>query len=83
MTLSELIKSIHDLENHLNKFEEKYKLRSEEFYQLATNGKIEQSSDFIEWLGIYEIKRKREQKYQEILTRMLQKKHHVSLPLSE
>ena len=64
MTLNELIRGIHDLENYLKKFEEQYGLRSDDFYRLATAGKLEQSNDFIEWLGIYEIKLKRERKYQ-------------------
>lgn len=63
MTLEELISGIHDLETYLSKFEEKYRLRSEDFYRLVTAGKLEQSNDFIEWLGLYEIKLKREQKY--------------------
>ncbi len=60
MTLDELIRGIHDLGNYLKKFEEKYRLLSDDFYRLATAGKLEQSNDFIEWLGVYEIKLKRE-----------------------
>lgn len=63
MTLEELIHSIHTLENHLRKLEEKYRLRSEDFYRLVSEGKLEQSEEFIEWLGIYEIKLKREKAY--------------------
>jgi len=70
MTLDELIRSMHDLENYLSKFEEKYRLRSEDFYRLAAAGKLEQSNDFIEWLGAYEIKLKRERKYQQRLAEM-------------
>lgn len=83
MTLSEIIKSIHELEQYLNKFEEKYQLRSEEFYKLATEGKLEQSNDFIEWMAIYEIKRKRETKYQQLLNERLDKEHQLSFPLNE
>jgi hypothetical protein len=84
MTIDELIRSIHDLENYLKKFEEKYRLRSEDFYKLATAGQLEQSNDFIEWLGVYEIKLKREQKYQHRLAEMLaQQKDMLHLPLSE
>jgi hypothetical protein len=84
MTLDELIHGIHDLENYLNKFEEKYRLRSEDFYRLATAGRLEQSNDFIEWLGVYEIKLKREQKYQQRLAEMLeQQRDKLNLPLSE
>ncbi len=84
MTLDELIGGIHDLESYLNKFEEKYRLRSEDFYQLTTAGKLEQSNDFIEWLGIYEIKLKREKKYQQRLAEILARQQNsVHLPLSE
>ena len=84
MTLNELIRGIHDLENYLKKFEEQYGLRSDDFYRLATSGKLEQSNDFIEWLGIYEIKLKREQKYQQWLAdRLAQEKDILRLPLSE
>ncbi len=61
MTLDELIRSIHTLENYLQKFEEKYRLRSEDFYQLVQEGRLDQSDEFLEWLGVYEIKLKREQ----------------------
>ncbi len=84
MTLDELIHSIHDLESYLSKFEEKYRLRSEDFYRLATSGKLEQSNDFIEWLGVYEIKLKRERKYQQRLAEMLgQQQAPLHLPLHE
>lgn len=85
MTIDELIVGIHDLENYLKKFEEKYRLRSEDFYRLALSGKLEQSNDFIEWLGIYEIKLDREQKYQQRLAGMLAKQNgeELHLPLSE
>ena len=84
MTLEELIRSIHTLENHLQKFEEKYHLRSEDFYRLVSDGKLEQSEEFIEWLGVYEIKLKRERAYQRHIATLLtasQKPFH--LPLAE
>lgn len=39
-------------------------MRSEDVYRLVGEGKIDESPDFIEWLGLYEIKLKRERKYQ-------------------
>ncbi|NUO81009.1 hypothetical protein HUU05_13095, partial [candidate division KSB1 bacterium] len=45
---------------------------------------LEQSNDFIEWLGVYEIKLKRERKYQQCLAEMLGKQSApVQLPLKE
>ena len=63
MTLEEILQSIHALEGQLRKFEEQYRLRSEDFYRLVQEGRLEQSADFLEWLGLYEIKCKREQQY--------------------
>ncbi len=84
IALDELIRSIHDLEAYLKKFEEKYLLRSEDFYRLVTSGKLEQSEDFIEWLGVYEIKLKREEEYQKRVREILDKQREVlHLPLSE
>ena len=82
MTLGELVKSIHELEAYLKKFEEKYLLRSEDFYQLVTQNKLDQNRDFIEWLGVYEIKLKREQKYQKFLSKKLAKRN-FQLPLKD
>ena len=84
MTIDELIRGIHDLESYLKKFEEKYHLRSEDFYRLAKAGKLEQSNDFIEWLGVYEIKLKRESKYQQRVKNILTKQQEsLHLPLTE
>lgn len=84
MTIDELIRGIHDLERYLGKFEEKYRLRSEDFHRLATAGKLEQSNDFIEWLGIYEIKLKREQQYQARIAELLaHPENMLHLPLTE
>ena len=71
MDLEELIQSIHTLESYMQKLEEKYRLRSEDFYRLVTEGKLDQSADFIEWLGLYEIKLKREHKYHQLLAQIL------------
>ena len=71
MTLEELIQSIHAIEMHLCAFEEKYRMRSEDFYRLVNEGKIGQSADLIEWLGLYEIKLKRERKYRQIMSDLL------------
>ncbi len=71
MELSELIQSIHALETRLQRFEEKYELRSEDFYRLVQEGRLGQSADFIEWLGLYEIKLRREQRYAELKAKLL------------
>ena len=84
MTLEELIRSIHTLENHLQKFEEKYRLRSEDFYRLVSDGKLEQSEEFIEWLGVYEIKLKRERAYNRRVAKTLSaSQKSLQLPLAD
>jgi ribosomal protein S16 len=80
MTLNELIQSIHALETRLQLFEEKYELRSEDFYRLVQEGKLEQSADFIEWLGLYEIKLKREQEYAQLKAELLSEAAKVAAP---
>ena len=71
MTLEEILQSIHALEGQLRKFEEQYRLRSEDFYRLVQEGRLEQSADFIEWLGLCEIKCKREQQYRRLTDALL------------
>lgn len=84
MTIEELIHSIHILENHLRKFEEKYNLRSEDFYRLVSEGKLDQSEEFIEWLGVYEIKLKRERAYaRRIADKLASAQTPVHLPLAD
>ena len=67
MTIDEILKDIHAIQEHLKNFEEKYKLISSDFYKLYKANKLEQSRDFIEWLGFYEIKLDREHEYKKLL----------------
>lgn len=71
MTLGEILQSLHALEGQLQKFEEHYQLRSEDFCRLVQEGRLEQSADFIEWLGLCEIKCKREQRYRRLTDALL------------
>jgi len=65
--LSRLINDMQGLEKELHKYERKYRLRSQDFYRLVQSGKLEQSPDYLMWLGIYEtvLARKREIKLHE------------------
>jgi hypothetical protein len=91
MTLGDLLQSLHALEGQLRQFEERYRLRSGDFYRLVQDGRLEQSADFIEWLGLYEIKCKREQQYRRLTDAILQPvlnaepttDKKLTLPLSE
>ena len=68
MTLADVVKEMNSLERHMQRFEEKYSLKSTEFYRLVQAGRLEESQDFHEWLGLYKIWLKRRQKYLELLS---------------
>lgn len=63
-----LIDSIYMINAHLQEFEKKYGLSSADFYELygqgvLDDGEFEQTRDFCEWAGFYEIKRQREEDF--------------------
>jgi len=63
MTLSEIIQDIHGLDAELAHLEKRYGLLSADFYHLYKAGELEQSRDFIQWVGYYEAKLDREARY--------------------
>ncbi len=67
MTLNEIIQDIHGLDTELTKLERRYGLLSADFYHLYKAGELEQSSDFIQWVGYYEAKLAREVRYREMM----------------
>lgn len=67
MALDELIEDIHDLEARLATLERRYGLLSADFYHLYKAGELEQTRDFIEWVGYYEAKLDREVRYRETM----------------
>jgi len=67
MTLSQVIQDIHGLDGELAKLEQRYGLLSSDFYHLYQTGELEQSRDFIQWVGYYEAKLKRETRYRELM----------------
>jgi hypothetical protein len=67
MTLNEIIQDIHGLEVELARLETRYGLLSADFYHLYKAGELEQSRDFIQWVGYYEIKLERETRYRELM----------------
>jgi len=83
MTLEEIIQSIHSIESYLQKFEEKYKIRSEDFYEMAIKDKLDHTADFAEWLGIYEIKLKRENQYHVLISNGTISTNDIKLPFEE
>ena len=67
ITLEELIQEMNDLEREMQKFEWKYSIKSAKFYRLVQRGKIEETSELHEWLGLYKIWLRRREKYLEKL----------------
>ena len=60
MTLNEIIQDIHGLDAELRKLEQRYGLLSADFYHLYKAGELEQSREFIQWVGYYEAQLGRE-----------------------
>jgi hypothetical protein len=73
MTLNEIIQDIHGLDAELNKLESRYGLLSADFYHLYKAGELEQTRDFIQWVGYYEAKVAREASYREMMYDYLRK----------
>ena len=82
MTIDEILKDIHAIQEHLKNFEEKYKLISSDFYKLYKANKLEQSRDFIEWLGFYEIMLDREHEYKKSLKEQIDE-YDFAAPVDE
>lgn len=71
MTLHEIIQDIHGLDMELTQLETRYGLLSADFYHLYKDGELEQTRDFIQWVGYYEAKLTREARYREMLSAYL------------
>jgi len=76
MRLEEIIESIYALGEEIKRFEKKYGLTSEDFYELFREGKLDEGSyeeteEFTQWAGLYEIKLKRERQFREQSRRLL------------
>jgi len=67
MTLSEIIQDIHGLEAELAQLGKRYGLLSADFYHLYKADELEQSRDFIQWVGYYEAKLEREARYRQMM----------------
>jgi len=66
LTLEDIMEDLHAIEGELRELEKKYKVRSETFYELYKNGKIEHTNEFIRWVALIEAKDARERQYQDI-----------------
>ena len=73
MALNKIIQDIHGLDAQLTQLESRYGLLSADFYHLYKAGELEQSRDFIQWVGYYEAKLAREASYREMMYDYLRK----------
>ncbi|MBD3307697.1 hypothetical protein GF339_14770 [candidate division KSB3 bacterium] len=63
LTLSSVLDDLRTVEQGLRKFEQRYWLSSDIFYELYTQGMLDDgvnAEDFAEWAGHYRLKQKRE-----------------------
>jgi len=75
MKLKELIQDMTKLEMEMRRFEEKFGVKSNEFYR-ATAGELEEFDEldeyrmeFIEWLALYKTWLSLDEKYQQLIGR--------------
>ncbi len=82
MELATLIQDIHRLNHTLERFERKYGVMSQIFYELYNSGVEPENDawvlDFEEWAGLYEVWRDRQQAYTEALQPLFQEQPSFS-----
>ena len=71
MTLDDILRDIHALEQDLQTFERKYGVLSETFYQSYQAGEEPEDDswvmDWSAWAGLYEIWLRRREQYREVM----------------
>jgi hypothetical protein len=68
ITILEILEDIHAADEILQKFERKYRIHSEVFYNLYSQGLLddgEHLEDFAEWSGFYRLRLRREAMFRE------------------
>ncbi len=48
-------KEVDDLRKDLNKFERRFSMKSADFFEKYTAGKLEDSADFFEWSSLFQM----------------------------
>jgi len=67
MKREDIIRDIHGLDAELAALEEQYGLLSSDFYHFYRAGELEQTRDFIRWVGVFEARQERETAYRELV----------------
>ena len=47
--------SLADIKAKLQEYEARYRMSSQEFYEKVKRGQLEETDDFADWLGYYEV----------------------------
>jgi len=84
MTLKDILRDIHGLDERLRELEQQYGLLSDDFYTLYRLGELEQSRDLIRWVGYYELRQERQRAYETALRERLLalRQTNVGVPIS-
>ena len=75
ITISEIIDDLRAADETLLKFERRYWITSEQFFELYSKGLLdngEHAEDFSEWAGFYKLKQRREASFQKLGEKRLQ-----------
>jgi hypothetical protein len=67
ISLDDLIPEMEQLERQMRKFKLKYSIKWPKFYRLVQSGKLEESFEFHEWLGLIKFYLNRKELYQSLL----------------
>jgi hypothetical protein len=82
MELTTLVQDIHRLNHELERFERKYGVMSQTFYELYSAGEEPEDDawvlDFEKWAGLYEVWRDRQQAYNEMMQRFRKEQPSLS-----
>ena len=80
LTLSDILDDLQSSEQNLHKFERRYWLSSAHFYELYSQGLLddgEQSEAFAEWAGHYKLWQKRQKALQQLSADRLAQLHQA------
>ncbi|MBN2092575.1 hypothetical protein JW964_23335 [candidate division KSB1 bacterium] len=69
-SLDEIMHEMQQLEQQMRKYEWKYSIKWFKFYQLVQSGKIEESFELHEWLGLIKLYLNRKALYQNLLNNL-------------
>ena len=83
LALSDILDDLRVAEEGLHKFERRYWISSEQFYQLYVQGALdngENSVDFAEWTGHYKLRQKRQNELEQLSQRRLEQLRQQASP---